>query len=445
MKIWITFSTLILIIVFSSSFLYVDVFRNYEKDSKIENLRVSHDILAASNNLKDLSNKLNEVKNLKDVKHFILNISKDNQIYISDIKQKKDKKYEIEEDGMKVWMAGFVKGDKSYEKQITAYYEKKQVIFIVTPIKGNNIGKSYLISYMKYTYDNKLLYIIIGIGIIFVVLGFFIAKIVANYISKPLKELEIFAKKIACKNWNEPIKTSSEDEIGRLAKAMNEMQKSLKSADEEEKIFLQSISHDLKTPVMVIMSHAEAIIDGIYVESVENTAEIIKNEAISLQKKLKQLIYLNTLDYILQNNNKNIKINLQELLLNTINRFKVINSKVAWKVNTSETCIYGNIDKIEVVIENILDNQLRYAKKKISINLEEKGECIVLEIYNDGPNIDEKHIEHIFDNLYKDKTGNFGLGLAICRKIISFYKGKIFAVNREIGVSFIVKLPSVKN
>lgn len=80
---------------------------------------------------------------------------------------------------------------------------------------------------------------------------------------------------------------------------MNMMQRELKRADEEEKMFLQSISHDLKTPIMVIMSHAAAIIDGVYVESVEKSAEIIKDEALNLEKKVKQMLYLNTLDYVL--------------------------------------------------------------------------------------------------------------------------------------------------
>ncbi|MBY6825441.1 ATP-binding protein, partial [Clostridium botulinum] len=50
-------------------------------------------------------------------------------------------------------------------------------------------------------------------------------------------------------------------------------------------------------------------------------------------------------------------------------------------------------------------------------------------------------IKHIFENLYKDRTGNFGLGLAISKKIIDFYNGEIKAVNRDNGVSFIIKYP----
>jgi two-component system sensor histidine kinase CssS len=68
----------------------------------------------------------------------------------------------------------------------------------------------------------------------------------------------------------------------------------------------------------------------------------------------------------------------------------------------------------------------------------------VLKIYNDGPNIDADHINNIFDNFYKDKTGNFGLGLAISKKIIDFYKGEIKAENNSIGVTFTIKYPLIK-
>jgi len=121
---------------------------------------------------------------------------------------------------------------------------------------------------------------------VFIGIGFVTAKVVANYISKPLKELEDYTVRIAQKDWKTPIDIKNEDEIGRLADSMNRMQRELKRADEEEKMFLQSISHDLKTPVMVIMSHAEAIIDGIFVKSSEENAEIIRDEAIRLKIKL---------------------------------------------------------------------------------------------------------------------------------------------------------------
>lgn len=444
-KIWVRYAIIILIIICSSSSLYINVFRDIEEKAKISDLSLAHDILLEDNKFNNSQIRLNEMENLKNSKHIILNISNNGEIEVKEIKQKKDNDYhEVDEAGMRAWMASFIKDDKIYEKQFKGIYKKNEVIFIISSITNESSEKSYLISYMKYSQYTNLVYIVIGIGIIFVILGFFIAKVVANAISKPIKELESFTVKIANKNWDKPIKINSEDEIGRLAESMNKMQETLKHNDEEEKSFLQSISHDLKTPVMVIMSHAEAIIDGVYIESVENTAEIIKKEAVNLQKKVNQLLYLNTLDYALQNNGKNTCADLQNLLLNTLSRFKLINSKIIWEVETQEIFICGNDEKIQTVIENLLDNQLRYAKEKIGANLKEKNDHAILEIYNDGPEIDEKHIKNIFDNLYKDNTGNFGLGLAICKKIIEFYKGEIVAINKEDGVSFIVTLPCNK-
>ncbi len=212
-------------------------------------------------------------------------------------------------------------------------------------------------------------------------------------------------------------------------------------AEKNEKMFLQSISHDLKTPVMVIMSHAQAIIDGIYIDSVEKTAQIIKTESESLDKKIKQMLYLNTLDYVLENNIENENIKLQEVINNMVDRFEMINSNINWELNINSGDVFGNKEKIKVSIENVLDNALRYAKEKIRVTLKAKDGVAVIEIYNDGNNIENKNIARIFDNLYKDKTGNFGLGLAISKKLIDYYHGEIKAINREKGVSFIIKYP----
>jgi len=445
MRIWVTFSVVILIIICSTSILYLFAFRKMDENAKMQDLKVVHEALLKSNDFNQPLSNFSKIKNLRNSDNFIVNIDDNNRISIIDINKRgvppPPPPPGHNDIAIKIWMTSFIKGDNIHEKQFKEVYNNVQFLFIISSIEYGSTGKSYLISYMPNIKNDTLLYMVIIIGLIFIVIGFFAAKIVANYISKPLKELENYTVKIAHKDWSEPIKIKSEDEIGRLAKAMNRMQKELKRADEEEKTFLQSISHDLTTPVMVIMSHAEAIIDGVYIDSIEKTAEIIKDEATRLEKKINQMLYLNTLDYLLENSGKNTYINLHDLLLRIISRFEVINSKIEWNLDLDDVTIMGDVDKIQVCIENILDNAQRYAEEKICISLKKEKDYAVLEIYNDGPNIDKEHIDHIFDKLYKDKTGNFGLGLAISKKIIDFYNGEIKAVNREKGVSFIIKYP----
>lgn len=450
LRIWATFTTIILIIICSISLLYLVAFRRISENYKIQDLKVAHDVLLKSNNYNQ-QNRFDELKNLKGSDHFIVKIDESNINKIIDINKKKEGLHpegkdtsmpsNINLDTIKAHMSDFIVGDRIYEKLFKEDFENLKFIFIVSSIDSDVTGKTYLVSYMPDIQDNTLLYSVLIIGIIFVAIGFVTSKVVANYISKPLKELEGYTLRIAQKDWKEPIEVKSDDEIGVLVNAMNLMQKELKKTDEEEKMFLQSISHDLKTPVMVIMSHAEAIIDGVYIESVEETAEIIKNEAISLEKKIKQLLYLNTLSYVLENNNENDEFSLNELLLHIINRFEIVKSEIEWNLDIDKICVKGNMEKIQVAIENILDNGLRYARERIRVTLKKEGSFAVLEIYNDGPNINKENLQRIFDNLYKDKTGNFGLGLAISKKIIDFYHGEIRAINKENGVSFIIKYP----
>ena len=450
MRIWTTFTAIILIIICSISLIYFVAFKRINENAKIQDLKVAHDFMLNSDNYNQ-ANRFDELKNLEGSSHFVFVIDSNNQVLIKDINSKMEPPRNSVDDvpphkgsdlTTKTWMASFIKDENTIsEQQYKKSYNNQDYIFIISSITNTDSGRSYLISYMPNRQDNGLLYTVLIIGLVFIGIGFVTAKVVANYISKPLKELEDYTVRIARKDWKTPIDIKNEDEIGRLADSMNRMRRELKRADEEEKMFLQSISHDLKTPVMVIMSHAEAIIDGIFVKSSEENAEIIRDEAIRLKNKITHLLYLNTLDYVLENNNENSNINLHDLLLHIINRLEMVNSKIEWDLDIDQVDISGNIDKIQVSIENILDNGLRYAKEEIRVSLKKEDSFAVIEIYNDGDNIPDQHIGHIFDNFYKDKTGNFGLGLAISKKIIDFYKGEIKALNREKGVSFIIKYP----
>lgn len=464
MQIWMTFTIIILVIILGISLFYSIAYRKINENAQIADLIASHSFLLKNKSF-DRQLPFDQISNLKESRHFIYNKNASpeiNEINKSPNHMKANSTPPITKDfnpftkgftlfkppifladsEIENWMISYISGSGSlYEKQFKATYKNTSYIFIVSSIDDKELGRYYLISYMPNIQDNQLLYDMILIGLFFIVISFIASKLVANHISKPLKELEKYTFKIAHKDWSNPIIINSNDEIGRLAAAMNHMSSELQHADQEEKMFLQSISHDLKTPVMVIMSHADAIIDGVYIDSPEKTAEIIRDEAIGLEKKIKQILYLNTLDYVLENNVEVSEIYLHKLLLHIISRFEVIDSKIEWDLNLDEVVIYGNKDKIKVSIENILENGLRYAKEKIRVSLRQENKTAILDIYNDGPNIKNEHLGHIFDNLYKDKTGNFGLGLAITKKIIDFHHGHIQAINRETGVSFIIKLP----
>ena len=120
-----------------------------------------------------------------------------------------------------------------------------------------------------------------------------------------------------------------------------------------------------------------------------------------------------------------------------------MNVDLNWQLEIAakDPVIIGNSDKIRVAIENILENQLRYATKNIQITLQENKSDWVITIMNDGPLILEKDLNQIFNHLYKGNTGNFGLGLTISQKIIHYYQGKVKVENKKDHVCFTICFP----
>ena len=89
----------------------------------------------------------------------------------------------------------------------------------------------------------------------------------------------------------------------------------------------------------------------------------------------------------------------------------------------------------ETIIDNLLNNFMRYATKKVKISIKNKR----LTFYNDGPNINPDVLNDIFTPYKKGINGQFGLGLSIVKKTISILGYEIVVKNNKKGVSFIIR------
>ena len=174
--------------------------------------------------------------------------------------------------------------------------------------------------------------------------------------------------------------------------------------------------------------------------SFEDTVNIIGDEAKKLEKKVKQLLYLNSLDFIMQRKKEFSKVDIKEIIENILNRLS-FHKKHIHIHRDLQSCIFeGNCEELTIALENILENNTRYAKSSIKIvtrvKQETRNKRIEISIENDGPHIEKEVLDNVFDRFHKGKKGNFGLGLAISKKIVNFHNGKIYAQNIENGVQF---------
>ncbi len=235
--------------------------------------------------------------------------------------------------------------------------------------------------------------------------------------------------------YNHRVNDSDFDEIYSLEQALEDMRLGLKNQEEYRNQMYQNISHDFKTPLTVIKSYIEAVEDQ--VEDVKTALPIIKEQTLKLENKVHSLLYLNKLDYIRERNLIQMdEIDIKSILNSSIEKFKYHNKDLIFKITaTGNNKFYGSHDSWETVIDNILNNFIRYAEKEIRITLK-KNQVI---FYNDGPNINSDLLEGIFIPFRKGIKGEFGLGLSIVKKTLSYMHYNIQVKNHaKSGVSFII-------
>ena len=129
------------------------------------------------------------------------------------------------------------------------------------------------------------------------------------------------------------------------------------------------------------------------------------------------------------------------IIKEVVDRFSWSRSDLKWNLDLKPVKIQGDIEQWKVVIENLLNNQLRYAETEIKSSLNSE----LLHVYNDGPSIDEKTLNNMFTKFNKGYKGEFGLGLAIVYKILQIHNCHIYVKNEDVGVSFFIELLSIKD
>ena len=235
-------------------------------------------------------------------------------------------------------------------------------------------------------------------------------------------------------DFNHKIDFIVDDEIRSLSLAIEDMRLSLINQEEYRNQMYQNISHDFKTPLTVIKSYIEAVEDG--VESESTALSTIKIQTNKLEQKVHSLLYLNKLDYL-----KNSKIDSSELvdmekiIKEEVEKFKFLRKEITFNTYIDEKSkYYGSVENWETILDNLLSNFMRYAKKEIKITAKQNK----LILYNDGEQIDDDFLEVIFTPFRKGIKGEFGLGLSIVKKTLNIMGYDITIKNEKKGVSFIV-------
>ena len=305
-------------------------------------------------------------------------------------------------------------------------------------------------------YDNLInnIYVML-LFILIIAMTFTIISVlfISRSITKPIQKLCSFADEIGHGNFRRNEYLFKDKEFIDLNHRMNETAGKLEKNDDDQKIFFQNVSHELKTPLMSIRGYAEGIKYKVFESEndMNNATEIIMSESDRLNDLVSDLIYVSKIDASKDlGSPENVTvINLTELAENCADKLRGLlirhdkNKDKTIEVIHPENDIYinGNEENLMRAVMNVVANCIQYAKIKVEISFYESENSVFLYVKDDGPGIDENDLPNIFKRFYKGKTGKHGIGLSITKTIIEQHGAKITARNRisETGAKFIIK------
>jgi len=268
--------------------------------------------------------------------------------------------------------------------------------------------------------------------------------LLSRFMTKSIREFRKAAEKMSQGNFGVRVKIRSEDEIGQLGKAFNEMAQRLADYQKSRRELLADISHEIRSPLARIQSDAEILIDReMDKEEKEQHLKAICEEVKDISKLVEDLSMLSRLQHK-QFELEILPSSLQDVLSQEISKFRLQLEKkgIHLKQTIPENISLVMMDekRIGQVISNLLTNALRYTPKegRIDVGLKEKDSLVELWVRDTGPGIPKEELPHIFDRFYRvDKSrsrtsGGTGLGLAIVKYFVEA-QGGLIRTESEIG------------
>ncbi len=259
----------------------------------------------------------------------------------------------------------------------------------------------------------------------------------------PFDELKELPYELSKGNLTAPVKESKSRFFGRflwgvdLLRERLEQQRSRELAlMKEKKTLLLSLSHDIKTPLSAIKLYAKALSRGLYPEKEKQLeiAENINEKADEIERFVSQIVTASSED-LLELEVQNGEFYLSELMTGISSYYKEKLSLVRTEFSVgkySDCLLKGDLDRSVEVLQNVIENALKYGDgKRVEIAFSDEEDCRLITVKNSGCALPENELPHIFDSFRRgsnagNKAGS-GLGLYICRQLMRKMNGEIFA------------------
>lgn len=259
-------------------------------------------------------------------------------------------------------------------------------------------------------------------------------------LSRRLYLLNNAAAKIGEGQFSVRITPSKFSYIKMLEKSFNSMASQIEKLVADNKILARSLSHDIRTPMACLRFGLEAAIDSKSPEKKNSYLARMDNELTNMEEMTSAFLEYASMERQALRLERKI-VNANELINSAINDCQTI----AKQKNIAVT-LQAPKENIEFLLDyhwcyraliNLISNAIGFATSKVLLSLSVSETSLVIKVEDDGKGIDEDKLDIIFTPFVKleaersREQGHFGLGLAICAKVIDWHQGKISATNNN--------------
>lgn len=351
---------------------------------------------------------------------------------------------DIERTDLEQLRAGVV----SIRKGQSRYFDEA-VIRVAAPMlqEGNFIGAVVLytpVTGIKATFA-KMVDMYGWAAFLSIILSVIVGFGLSRYITRPLREVSEVAHRVAEGNFEKKVMVKSKDELGQLGDAMNHMINRLAEYEAMRRDFVANVSHELRSPLTSIQGFVDAIVEGKSKDADEEVRylSIVQKETHRLTKLVNELLEISRFDASQSRFNMDafpVEVVINRAIASLKPQIEGKSISIRRALQKDLPLCYGDEDRIEQVIHNILENAVSYSEDggSIIISAGQKDSAVVVEVSDSGPGIPKEELSRIWERFYRvDKArsrtqGGTGLGLAIVQEIIKKHGGRVLAES-EIG------------
>lgn len=277
--------------------------------------------------------------------------------------------------------------------------------------------------------------ILSGIGALFLAFGF--TYVFSKKIANPLLQMEQATRQIAKGDLDTRVTITSNDEIGSLAKAINDLAYDLQKYRDSRQEFFANISHELRTPMTYLEGYTKVVKDGLYQseEEKDRYLAIIHDESIRLSGMITDLFELAKME------EGKIGLHLEWIDLSEVVESAIQKTSLKAKekgldlrqhIQEELPLLYCDGQRLTQIFINLIDNAIRYTEAGfVSVRAWRDQDHIKITVEDTGIGIPDNELDNIFDRFYRvEKSrsrqyGGTGLGLAIVKNLVELQGGAI--------------------